>query len=362
MKSGIKIVVLISIVLASCSEKPFTQYGPDFPFNKIYETTIDMGTWEISKVSYEFKLQVRDVFFLNTDTGFLVGNEGRIFRTTDSGETWRKIDSGTRLNIVSVYFIDDRVGYASSEGLNCPWSDCSQGSFMLKTTDCGETWTKLPFPEYYRILSLKFSDESHGVAIIYTEGQKDSLIANVATSSDGGSSWEMADLTLKHGVEKLFFVEDLIFAQGVHQQLYKSLDLGVTWDTINVPVDQNNSFRYFYFINGNTGFVDATTSVYKTTDGGNNWAEVHFPFPYSDPLYFYDEDEGFRLRGAHFFINESRDPTSGSIFFITGDGGNTWTQGTLSELVSMYDTHFPYHGYGFGFGNSDFYRFIRKSD
>jgi photosystem II stability/assembly factor-like uncharacterized protein len=363
MKSGFKIVFLISIIIGFSCKKSTIEYGPEFPFEKVHESIVDMGNWEISKISYKFSLESRDIYFINNDTGFIVGNEGRIFRTTDSGKTWRRMESGTALNLVSVYFINDRVGYASGEGLNCPWHNCSKGSFLFKTTDCGETWTKLLFPEYYRILSLKFFDESHAVAIIFTEGQLDSLKANVATSSDGGTIWKMADLDLKPGVERLFFSDDLIFIQGRRQQLYKSSDHGVTWDTINAPVIQNNSIRYFYFINEKIGFADVMTGVYKTKDGGSTWSEVQLPFPYPDPLYFYNENEGFRLKGAYIFINETKYPTrEGSNFYLTNDGGITWTQGMLNELVAMDQTHFPFPGSGFGVRLSDFYEYTRKSD
>jgi photosystem II stability/assembly factor-like uncharacterized protein len=362
MKPGFKIVLLIAIIIGFSCEKATVKYGPEFPFNKMNEATMDIGNWGISKVSYEFSLQSRDIYFLNNDTGFLVGNEGRIFKTTDSGETWRRKDSGTTLNLVSICFINDRVGYASSEGLDCPSHNCSKGSLLLKTTDCGETWTKVLLPEFYRILSLKFFNESQGVAIIYTKGQMDSLKTNVATSSDGGSSWQMANIELKPGVERLFFSDDLIFIQGRHQKLYKSSDYGVTWDAINTPVIQDNSIRYFYFINENIGFVDVMTGIYKTSDGGNSWYEVHLPFPYPDPMYFYNENEGFRIKGAYFFINEVTYPSKGSNFYVTRDGGITWTQGILNELVAMDHAHFPYRGSGFGFGKSDFYKYTWKGD
>ena len=358
----IQIVVIIAIITGFSCEKSTIEYGPAFPFNKTHETVMQMGNWEVSKVIYEFSLQSRDIFFLNNDTGFLVGSGGRIFKTTDSGENWSRKDPETTLNLVSVFFINDGLGFASSEGPGCPYHNCSKGCFLLKTTDCGESWKKHFFPDYYSITSLKFFDESNGVAIIFTEGQMDSLKANVATSADGGLIWKMADLELRPGVDQLFFTGDLIFIQGKHQQIYKSSDRGITWDTINAPVIQDNIIQYFYFINENIGFADVLTGVYKTTDGGETWSEANLPFPYPDPLYFYNENEGFRIKGYYLIDGAGPPVTEGSNFYLTGDGGITWTQGTLKELVDMSNTHFPYPGLGFGFNGSDFYKYTRKGD
>lgn len=360
MRSKLRMVILIAITTVLSCQKPGIEYGLSFPFQKIHEATVAMENWEISSTKYDYSLEARDIFFINKDTGFLVGNSGRIFKTTDSGEKWRKIESGITLNLISVFFTNDKVGYASSEGINRPSHDCSKGSYLLKTTDCGETWTKTIFPEFYRISSMKFFDESHGIAIIFTKGQNDTLKSNIATTSDGGSFWKIAGLELRSGVERLSFTNDLIFVQGRSQQLYKSTDHGSSWDTIIAPVIMSNSIRYLYFINEAIGYIDVMSGIYKTSDGGKTWAETQLPFPYPEPLYFYNENEGFRIKGAYFITDETA--SEGCIYYVTKDGGNTWSNGTLKELITMDNTHFPYRGTGFGFGKSSFYKYTRKGD
>ena len=114
------------------------------------------------------------------------------------GKTWEKKNSGTTLHLHSVFFIDENVGYVSSQAMGgCLDADCDKGSVLLKTTNGGDTWTKTFFPDYTRILSLKFFDALNGIAIIHTPDIPNSRDEYVATTSDGGINWNFLDLAIK---------------------------------------------------------------------------------------------------------------------------------------------------------------------
>lgn len=61
-----------------------------------------------------------------------------------------------------------------------------------------------------------------------------------------------------------------MFIAGENQNIYKSEDLGVTWETIDTPIPVRNEVGNLYFYNENIGFLDGIANVYRTADGGLN--------------------------------------------------------------------------------------------
>jgi photosystem II stability/assembly factor-like uncharacterized protein len=218
--------------------------------------------WDISKSNYDFDINPRDIYFVNPNIGFVVGYNGDIYKTIDSGKTWEKKNSGTTLHLFSVFFLDENVGFASSQASSgCLDADCDKGCVLLKTTDGGETWTKTFFPDYTRILSLKFFDALKGIAIIHTPDIPNSRDVYIAITSDGGINWNLLDLEIKPSYDKLFCVDNIIFVAGENQKIFKSSDYGYNWETINTPIEAYHDVRNLYFYNESIGYIDGITSV-----------------------------------------------------------------------------------------------------
>jgi photosystem II stability/assembly factor-like uncharacterized protein len=131
-------ILLAVIVIIGCSKEP------NNPENVQLQ---GLDGWDISKSNYDFDINPRDIFFINPNIGFVVGYNGDIYKTIDSGKTWEKKNSGTTLHLFSVFFLDENVGFVSSQAMGgCLDADCDKGSVLLKTTNGGDTWTKTFFP------------------------------------------------------------------------------------------------------------------------------------------------------------------------------------------------------------------------
>jgi photosystem II stability/assembly factor-like uncharacterized protein len=295
-------ILLIAAIVLSCNKEPIGTEDKT-TFNTIDKDTVRLNDWEVFNSRYDFSINSRDTYFLNSDFGFVAGYNGDIYKTTDSGETWVKKNSGTTLHIHSIFFLNKDVGFASSQAMDCLSADCNKGSVLLKTNDGGETWTKYFFPNYYRILSLKFFNESVGIAIIYTAGQPGSVKENIAITSDGGISWNFIYLPIRPGSDKLFFVNDLIYIAGQNHNIFKSSDHGNTWETINTPGEANQTVRNFYFISENLGIIDVVPDVYKTTDGGLTWSKSGIiQALHLGSTYFPDNEIGYGFYASDFYI------------------------------------------------------------
>ena len=72
------------------------------------------------------------MYFVNENIGFVVGYNGDIYKTIDSGSTWRKQNSGTILHLHSVYIIDENVGFVSSNAA----SGCHEKGYWQISDNC----------------------------------------------------------------------------------------------------------------------------------------------------------------------------------------------------------------------------------
>jgi photosystem II stability/assembly factor-like uncharacterized protein len=100
-----------------------------------------------------------DVYFSDASTGWVVGNAGAIFQTTDSGHQW--IDrtlpctrTCTKLtDLLRVRFTDPQTGWIAGER-----------GMVYRTTDSGFTWTEQGAIAKVSLFGLSFPDGTQGWA------------------------------------------------------------------------------------------------------------------------------------------------------------------------------------------------------
>src|SRR5262249_12246673 len=113
--------------------------------------------------------------FATDREGWMAGELGRIFHTTDGGETWDRQDAGTKRPFLAIACLDPRTAWiAGKEGI------------VYGTTDAGATWKPATTGSTRHVFSLQFAtrDRGHGAGdfgtMIHTE--------------DGGRSWTVAQV------------------------------------------------------------------------------------------------------------------------------------------------------------------------
>ncbi len=100
-----------------------------------------------------------DLYFSDADHGWIVGDNGKVIKTTDGGANWNYvtnsgINPGERCK--DVFFLDANTGWISSK-------DISGHAFLQHTTDGGASWTTHgTFPSYGSIYSIYFYDVNNG--------------------------------------------------------------------------------------------------------------------------------------------------------------------------------------------------------
>lgn len=150
---------------------------------------------------------LHDLFFINSTTGWAVGRNGNIYKTTNAGASWVLQPSGTSNELYSVWFVNANLGFAAGDNVllkttngGASWSPtglngaekvvfadagtgyAGHGNTLYKTTNGGQNWALLTLPEVSGYLT-----DLHlfGAQICYA------LFNNtVLRSTDGGQSWE----------------------------------------------------------------------------------------------------------------------------------------------------------------------------
>lgn len=93
----------------------------------IQKTTNGGYSWQMKSIpTYS---RIMDIYFINQNIGWAVGQYGDILKSTNGGETWNHQTSGTSLELNDVKFINE----------NCGWAVGMSG-VILHTTDGGLEW------------------------------------------------------------------------------------------------------------------------------------------------------------------------------------------------------------------------------
>jgi len=128
--------------------------------------------------------RLHDVCFVSPEAGWAVGDRGTIWHTDDGGENWRLQDSGVGCPLHSVWFLDQRVGWAAG-GWSQPYHRGSRG-VLLSTTDGGQSWKPTSKSILPKIRKIRFFDRQTGFGL----GDASAVFpSGVFVTQSGGRDW-----------------------------------------------------------------------------------------------------------------------------------------------------------------------------
>ena len=233
---------------------------------------------------------------------FLGVNAEDVYRSSNNGSSWTKIDSGlVHVNLKAFAQIGNTL-FAGTDG--------SMG--VYKSTDDGITWlpanTGLASTNVY---ALAVSGTALLAATI--EG------AGIYRSTDNGNTWTAANTGLNN--KKVFSLTAIgasVFA-GTELGVYRSTDNGVNWTSVNTELKSVFSLatigsRIFAGDRGGKG-------LFLSTDNGSTWIEVNSGLGTSKSIYT------LNAIGTHLYAG------TGSGVFESTNNGNYWRVIGLSDKV-----------------------------
>ena len=234
----------------------------------ILKTTEAGETW--FDVSLDGAVNYSGIYFLDEDNGFITGAQGYILRTSDGGDSWDTITTREGVRAGSLHFIDPARGFMGN----------TNGDYFLKSTDAGYTWESVYLDSLwqgYHITGLRFLNDTVGFATAFNNQNYGGLIKTV----DGGSSWYLVFFDGLATPDKFLFTSpDSGFAYGpaVYYQdvIFQTTDQGETWTEIGGYPWHLNSML---FTEDDIGIMFGNQSrIYRSFDVGQTWQDEYASF------------------------------------------------------------------------------------
>ena len=247
--------------------------------------------------------------------GWITDRDGRLYLTTDGGQSWTLIPRTDPLDLGSLQAVactDDQNAWAIGAGVI---------PSIVHTADGGLTWTRQFSGHLYNgtlqdaPLGLAFPTSTSGW-VVGDQG----LILH---TSDAGATWTRQSFGSNRLIGVAFADDRNGWAVGWDSTILHTVDGGATWTRQTVPAGIGDSERFL-----GVSCTDASTAwvvgyygeILHTSDGGTNWR-------------LEDSGVSWDLKGVTF-----TDPLTGWAvadwsLLHTVDGGVTWTPVTVDPLV-----------------------------
>jgi len=195
-------------------------------------------------------VDLRKLSFININTGWCIGENGTIIKTTNGGANWDSLNVGSTQNLRSVKFFDENTGWVVGT------------DDILKTTNGGSTWVyqqSTPTP----MNDIDFYNANTGWAV--------GTVGKIFHTTNGGTNWEQQTSGTTEHFSSVDFIDSVIgVTVGSNGSICFTLSAGSNWLLQNSGTTQD--LYSVDFINENTGWtVGYNGTIKKTTNGGNSW-------------------------------------------------------------------------------------------
>ncbi|MFZ2324642.1 MAG: YCF48-related protein [Ignavibacteriaceae bacterium] len=179
---------------------------------RIWKTTNSGNSWYITNITglADTLGTIKKVLFINQTIGWAVTSRGGILKTTDSGENWfTQLNSGISVIFSSVSFIDSLTGWTANSN-----------SRPFKTTNSGDNWLLQNNIDIWQSIDVLFLNSIVGFLLESNKFYK---------TTNGGTSWLLDPIITGFSVAGKFsyYPDSTIFITGY--KTFRSLDAGISW-------------------------------------------------------------------------------------------------------------------------------------
>ena len=337
-----------------------SDYGVTWrPISDGFFETGSIGAIEISESN-------PDIVYVGTGSDGIRSNVilGRgVYRSNDAGKTWTA--AGLRgvgqISDVRVHPANPEVVYAGAQGI--AWAPKTERG-VYRSNDGGRTWKKVLFVNDTLGASavvMNPQNPSELYAALWLGQRKPWTIisgseakggAGIYKSTDGGDTWSKLENGLPQGlIGKIDLdvspanpkrIYALVEAPGDERALYRTDDSGATWT--RQSNDQGLLRRPFYYTNVHAHPKDQDTvfvnneGFFKSTDGGRTFKTGTTPHGDNHAMWINPDNPDLMVQSNDGGAN------------VSTNGGLTWSSQKNQPTAEIYqietDDQFPYRLYG----------------
>lgn len=256
-----------------------------------------------SGVSYE----LRGMYFLNNNTGWIVGFSANVLKTTNGGSNWITQSTNWNSGFLSAYFINQNTGWISGG------NDNQDIAVIQKTTNGGANWNQI----FYGNIGVVFNESF----INSTTGWFSTGEGYVIKTTDAGLTFT-TKFVVPYAFVGINFVNQYTgWVAGLSGKIFKTVDGGVNW--LEQPNTLTSNLQSIKMLNASTGFMAGSNgTLIKTTTGGNSWVQKQLGNSYwINHIQFLNNSTGYLCGGDY--------NGSTPLIMVTTNSGENWYSQTV---------------------------------
>ncbi len=210
-----------------------------------------------------------DIYFVNCNTVFAVGNGGSIVRSTNSGQNWSFIGAGTNVALHSIQFVNDYTGFIAGNN-----------STLRYSSDAGITWLNRDYNLICDYIGLHFINSTTGTVVGRSLTNTNILIK----TTNGGLNWiNQNPGTTQYLLYDVHFLNDNTgIIAGDNGIILRTVNGGNNWSVINAGTTLD--LRSIFVSDPNNIWIAGEYLILKSTDTGFSWFQQYS----NNSIYLYD--------------------------------------------------------------------------
>ncbi len=210
------------------------------------------------------------VYFIDQNTGFIVGEDGVFLKTTNGGIEWQAFDTGIDSDLNSVTFI--------ANGLN-GWAVGDRGT-IISTEDGGASWRPAPSTRLQpgNLNSVAFAEDGLRGWIVGDRGV-------MLSTTDGGQRWQLQKYITNNNLVSIELLIDGRVGRIVDQlgKVFLTYDDGNEWTVQTQTTEDKKNLAVFASDKQKGWLIESENTIIATVDGGEHW------FPLTSRSYSFND-------------------------------------------------------------------------